>query len=74
MPIVKSTAACARYIIGFLLLIGAATALNVGIVVGWSYLSPDSLNRSLAVAVDSIDRDRDGSTLLWQQAASQENL
>ncbi|WP_119460970.1 hypothetical protein [Rhodospirillaceae bacterium SYSU D60014] len=76
MSVVKSTAVCARYMAGFVLLICAATALNVGIVLGWSYLSPDSLNQSLAVAVDSIDYDRDGNTILWKSAsaASQKDL
>lgn len=69
MSIMKNTAVCARYMAGFVLLIFAATALNVGIVVGWSYLGPDSLNRSLAVAVDSIDHDRDGNTILWKSAS-----
>lgn len=69
MSVLKSTVACARYVIGFIVMIGAATALNVGIVLGWSYLSPDSFNRSLAVAVDSVDRDRDGNTLFWKAAS-----
>lgn len=55
MPILNAVLACARYAIGFLLLLCAATALNVAIVFGWNYLSPDSFSQTVSLAVESVD-------------------
>jgi len=63
MFVLKIALACARYVIGFVLLLGAATAINVGIVLGWNALSPDSFSRTVSLAVEAVDSvaDRGGS-------------
>lgn len=63
MFVLNIALACARYVIGFILLLGAATAINVGIVLGWNTVSPDSFSRTVSLAVEAVDSvaERDGS-------------
>lgn len=55
MFILNGILACARYVAAFVLILGAATFLNVGIVLGWNYLNADSFSRTVSLAMEAAD-------------------